>query len=226
MSTAVTHWSREAWTIVTTSYGTVLALLVTSYVVTANAGEVVAAQPAITGLVAGTAVFTLHLSQMPAWLVRTGALLAVLATLTVTVNAVSGRGAAESTAVVIASALLVVTPFTVLAHIVRSKRVTIETILAAICVYLLAGMLFTFIFASIERVGGEPFFAGEVDGTTADFLYFSFVTLTTVGYGDFTAAEELGRTIAVLEAILGQVVLLTLVARLVSLFRGRTAGDG
>ena len=51
--------------------------------------------------------------------------------------------------------------------------------------------------------------------TTADYLYFSFVTITTVGYGDFTAASGLGRALASLEALLGQVYLVTVVATIV-----------
>ena len=54
---------------------------------------------------------------------------------------------------------------------------------------------------------------------TKTFQYFSFTTLTTLGYGDFTAAQDSGRAVAVLEAMVGQMFLATLVARLVAGFR-------
>ena len=64
-------------------------------------------------------------------------------------------------------------------------------------------------------MGSEPFFVQTSHASTADYLYFSFVTITTVGYGDFTAAEGLGRALASLEALLGQVYLVTVVATIV-----------
>jgi hypothetical protein len=76
------------------------------------------------------------------------------------------------------------------------------------------------------RFGGNSFFANGQHGDTRTFQYFSFVTLTTTGYGDFTAAGNGGRAVAVLEAITGQVFLATLVARLVAGFRGAGAGGG
>ena len=57
--------------------------------------------------------------------------------------------------------------------------------------------------------------------TTADYLYFSFMTQTTVGYGDLTAAGNLGRACAVLEALVGQLYLVTVVALVVSRMRPR-----
>ena len=66
----------------------------------------------------------------------------------------------------------------------------------------------------------SDFFAGQQPANTQTFQYFSFTTLTTLGYGDFTAAESGGRSIAVLEALTGQVFMATLVARLVSAYRG------
>jgi len=71
--------------------------------------------------------------------------------------------------------------------------------------------------------GGDQFFANEQMGNTQTFQYFSFTTLTTLGYGDFTALYNSGRAVAVMEALTGQIFLATLVARLVAAFR--TSGD-
>ena len=77
-------------------------------------------------------------------------------------------------------------------------------------------MVFAFLYATIDLVGSAPFFVQTQTATTADYLYFSFITLTTVGYGDFTAATGLGRALASLEALLSQVYLVTVVATIVS----------
>jgi hypothetical protein len=68
------------------------------------------------------------------------------------------------------------------------------------------------------KAGG--FFASDQPATTQTFQYFSFTTLTTLGYGDFTAAGNGGRAVAILEALTGQIFLATLVARLVAAYRG------
>jgi hypothetical protein len=82
-------------------------------------------------------------------------------------------------------------------------------------------MFFAFLFTGIGNAASGPFFAQEVHATSADYQYFSFVTLTTTGYGDLTAAGNLGRSFAVLEALTGQIYLVTIVALLVSNLRGR-----
>ena len=94
-----------------------------------------------------------------------------------------------------------------------------QTVFGAFGTYLLIGFFFTSVvhgavLGSIPR----PFFAGGQQATSPVVQYFSFVTLTTTGYGDYTAAGEAGRSLAVLEALLGQIFLVTLVARLVAMF--------
>ena len=70
--------------------------------------------------------------------------------------------------------------------------IDVHTVLGAICIYVLIGMMFSFIYATIDLLGSEPFFVQTNVANTADYLYFSFVTITTVGYGDFTAAPGSG----------------------------------
>jgi hypothetical protein len=72
-------------------------------------------------------------------------------------------------------------------------------------------------------LGSGDFFAQGTDGTRSLRLYFSFVTLATLGYGDYTAAGELGRTIAVVEALVGQLYLVTVIAVLVSRMQRRSS---
>ena len=86
----------------------------------------------------------------------------------------------------------------------------------ALCVYLLVGMLFSALLGLTATLVHEPVFRHHGDGTEADRLYFSFVTLTTTGYGDFAPAVGAARALAVLEALIGQLYLVTVVAVLVS----------
>jgi hypothetical protein len=101
--------------------------------------------------------------------------------------------------------------------------VTLQSIFGAFSAYLIVGLMFASFFAAMDHFGGGGFFANGEHANTQTFQYFSFTTLTTLGYGDFTAAENSGRAVAVLEALTGQVFLATLVARLVAAFRG--SGD-
>jgi hypothetical protein len=104
--------------------------------------------------------------------------------------------------------------------------VDIRTVLGAICIYLLLGMFFAFLFAFVDAVTAEQFFVQTAHPTLAEFLYFSFITLCTVGYGDFTAAQSLGRSLASVEALIGQLYLVTVVAVLVSRMAARAARAG
>ena len=97
--------------------------------------------------------------------------------------------------------------------------VTIQSIYGALSAYLIIGLMFAAFYATIDHLGGGHFFVNGQPDSTQTFQYFSFTTLTTLGYGDFTAAGNSGRAVAVLEALIGQIFLVTLVARLVSAFR-------
>lgn len=128
-------------------------------------------------------------------------------------------GDSQSVSAKIANVLLVLlAPPAILLGIVRNlrarNRVTIEAVFGVLCLYLLLGMLFAFVYALIGRVDGT-FFANGVSTTTARVIYFSFATLTTVGYGDYTAGSNLGHTLAVTEALFGQIYLVTVVAVIV-----------
>ena len=99
--------------------------------------------------------------------------------------------------------------------VVDQGAVNRQSVTGAVCVYLLLGIGFTFIYAAVAALGSGTFFAQGTDGTTSLQLYFSYVTLATLGYGDYTPATTLGHTLAVTEALLGQLYLVTVVAVLV-----------
>jgi Ion channel len=104
-------------------------------------------------------------------------------------------------------------------HVLSFGTVTIQSIYGAVSAYLSIGLMFAAFFAAIDHLGGGHFFVRGELATTQTFQYFSFTTLTTLGYGDFTAAGNGGRAVAVLEALIGQIFLATLVARLVAAYR-------
>jgi hypothetical protein len=100
--------------------------------------------------------------------------------------------------------------------VTERRIVTLKPVLGVVCIYLLLGMLFSFTYGAIAAIDSGPFFSAGFDGDSSDFVYFSFVTLTTVGYGDLTASDEVGRAVAILEALAGQLYLVTIVALFVS----------
>ena len=106
-----------------------------------------------------------------------------------------------------------------MAAIIRRVRLHAEinllTVLAALCIYVLLGLSFAFVFECVGEFGSSHFFAEHEAGTRSDYMYFSFVTMATVGYGDLTAQGGLGRAFAVTEGLLGQIYLVTAVAALV-----------
>jgi len=103
-----------------------------------------------------------------------------------------------------------------LGNLRASGRVGIEAVTGVLALYMLIGMLFAFVYGAIDNLGGAPFFAGGAPATVSQCLYFSFTTLTTVGYGDLTARTDLGHTLAVFEALIGQIYLVTVVSLIVS----------
>jgi ion channel len=106
-------------------------------------------------------------------------------------------------------------------HVREEHAVTIRTMFGVLCIYLLIGMLFSFVFSAIDHIGGTPFFTRPHSEDQSDFLYFSFTTITTTGYGDLVAATNLGRSVAILEALTGQIYLVTVVALIVGNLRPR-----
>ena len=116
--------------------------------------------------------------------------------------------------------MLLLTVVMVVRRVLAKPTVTIQSIYGALSAYLIIGLMFAAGYAAVEHLGEADFFASSQPANTQTFQYFSFTTLTTLGYGDFTAAENGGRSIAVIEAMTGQVFLATLVARLVTAYRG------
>ena len=138
-----------------------------------------------------------------------------------TVAALALTGTTNTGAARLASGLLIaVAPPAIAIGVIRGLRArghtTVQAVLGVLSFYLMIGMFCAFAYGTIDNLGGAPVFANDVTATTAHCLYFSFVTLTTVGYGDVLTRSDLGHTLAVTEALVGQIYLVTVVALLVS----------
>jgi hypothetical protein len=96
-----------------------------------------------------------------------------------------------------------------------SPTITFRLVLGALSIYLLVGLAYAYLFPLIAVLSGEQFFVQVSDPNTSDFHYFSYTTLATIGFGDFTAATSLGRMISVSEGLVGQLYLVSAVALLV-----------
>jgi len=171
----------------------------------------------VTVLTAGVLVLALHTSGASVRAVRTGV---VVGAITVAAN-IAAFVAGSSFAPGLLWLLLVgAAPIVVIHRILQHESVTTQTLLGAVCAYLLIALAFSFLFISIDNVGGSEFF-GETVSSTA-FPYFSLVTITTLGYGDLNPATDVARLASVAEAVIGQVFLVIGVARLVALYTGRS----
>jgi hypothetical protein len=210
-------------------FGIVLALLLVTYIFLASGPEG-AWVPFVSGVLQGaTLLAALAAAGVSARMWRLVLVIVVVAqigTLGLWLSDINSDGI-----LLLVNALLVVAaPIVIARSLLRRGVIDIKTVMGALCIYVLLGMLWAFTFAAIAAFQSAPFFAEQNHATVADFLYFSFVTLTTTGYGDLTAAEGAGRAVAVLEALVGQLYLVTIVAVVVSRLsarsRLRSRGDG
>jgi voltage-gated potassium channel len=125
--------------------------------------------------------------------------------------------------------VIAVVPVIILVRFRRVLYVNVQTVLGAVCIYLVIGMLFASFDSGLSHLSGRPFFAGVSSATSSQYMYFSFVTLTTVGYGDLTPQSGAARALAVSEGLMGQLYLVTVLALLVGSFgrsRQPTRGSG
>jgi hypothetical protein len=120
--------------------------------------------------------------------------------------------------VILGSLLVLACPIAISWRLLHHTRVTTQTVLGALCIYVLIGLVFANADYGVQLVSGNPFFAQPGQHGPGDFAYFSYITMATVGYGDLSPATGFPRTLAVLQALLGQIFLVVLVARLVGMY--------
>ncbi len=106
----------------------------------------------------------------------------------------------------------------ILNYLFKEKQITVDTIAGAVCAYFLIGLMWASIFAILESLQPGSFqISPKIQADSFSFGYYSYVTLTTLGYGDITPISTQARSLSITEAISGQIYLATLVARLVAI---------
>ena len=204
---------------VANAFGLVLLLLISTYVL----GSLTPSHGwtgAFTILVAVTAgTVALASAGARAEVVRAAGVMAVAAVACGFLSAILDSHALQGASGLITALLLLVAALAVLKTVVTETKVGFKTILGAISVYIILGLLFSFLYVAVDRIQGSPFFGSETTVHDGDTLLFSFYTLTTTGYGNLVPAGQPGKLFAGLEMLIGNIFLVTLVAGLVSLWR-------
>jgi hypothetical protein len=205
-------------------FGIVLGLILATITFTLAAPEGDGAAFVAVVLQAAVLVSAVVVSRAHRWVIRLSVVGAIAG--------IAGAGAAlvgtgqfgDTSSAVVTLLYVAVTPLAIVNGLIKQFReaeeVTLETMFGVLCLYLLIGLLFASAFTVTQELSGDNFFT-TVHGGRDDFLYFSYTTLSTVGYGDLVAASDLGRSLAVTEALVGQLYLVTVVAVIVSNLRPR-----
>lgn len=206
------------------SYGLVLGLLVVTFFLNELVHGPVWTSFVVLSLNAVVVLFAMHTSNVSQRTLRIGFAISgasILIGLIVVIADNNGMlSTPNDTATAVVSGaqivlLAIAAPATV-TRILRHPYVDVESILGAISAYIMFGLFFTSVFAFIGAF--QQFFVEVAKPHIADYQFFSFVTLTTVGYGNLVPKTRIGESMSAAEALLGQVYLVTLVARLVSVF--------
>jgi|SRR6188472_2507251 len=201
------------------AFGLVLVLVLLTYLLASLLDNKGWSAVVLTVSTSATSVVALVSSHVKASVVRASIWLSVLTVGLAVLAAIADERWFLNFASLIQICLLTVAMGAVLWRVVSSAEVGSRTILGAISVYAVLGILFTFLYGTIDRIQGEPFFEEVARPAGNDFLFFSYTTLTTTGYGNLVPGGQPGRMFAGLEMMLGQIFLVTLVAGLVSLWR-------
>lgn len=203
-------------------FGYVLALIVVTLAFQLAAPEGDIARLISVSLQAATLVAAVVASRAHRWVIRLS-VAAALAGVAGGIATLAGTSEfSREGAGLVALLYVVLTPPAIVSglrkHFREEGGITMQTMFGVLCLYLLVGLVFSFIFGLVDLYGSSPFFQTGVSDRD-DFLYFSYATLTTVGYGDLIAVTDLGRSLAITEALVGQIYLVTVVAVIVGNLR-------
>ena len=176
----------------------------------------------LVSLQAATLVAAVVASRAHRWVIRLSVVAALLGIAGAFIALIGTNEFDQGGALVVALPYILFTPPAIVVGLVKHFReeggVTIQTMFGVLCLYLLIGLMFGFGFALIDELSNGDFFA-QGPAERDDFLYYSFTTLTTTGYGDLTAGTDLGRSLSITEALIGQIYLVTVVALIVGNLR-------
>jgi hypothetical protein len=203
------------------SYGLVLLLVVVTYVVSVSVTETRAASIVLTVQLA-TVWLTLRTSHARRGVrIVADTVLGLAAVAAVASFFVHQPGNELGGIFTICCLLYLIAPFSIVRHLILRAQIDTDTLLGAVAAYLLIGMFFAFAYKAAGEFGSVPFFGAAGHGTLTQDLFFSFVTMTTVGYGNLVPAANPGQTFAVLEAVTGQLFLVVAVGKIISSLQPR-----
>jgi hypothetical protein len=203
------------------AFGLVLLLIILGYVLGSLVPYRGWTAVLTTAVAASAAVIALGSAGARRWAVRSAGLLAFASVMLAVLAAILDEPQLLGSSAIVQVLLLLVAAGAVLRAVVTAPEVDFRTILGALSVYMTFGLLFTFLYAFLDKIQDGAFFANGAAASGGDTLFFSFTTLTTTGYGNLVPAAQPGKMFAGLEMLIGQIFLVTLVAGLVSLWRPR-----
>ena len=222
MNQVVDEAQRRAGTV---RYSSLLAALLLALALPPVLGSIV---PAVRVGLTGVLLTALWAVSTQRWALWAGLALALPVFLLDWGSLLTGSPALSAVSSLAAAAFLGLVVVSIASNLMATSRVTADTVIGGICLYLLLGLLWGSAYQVLELLQpgafllqGQPLQeaaeAGRELYRRPELLYFSFVTLTTLGYGDMVPASDAARSLSALEAILGQLYVAIFVARLVGL---------
>ncbi len=199
-------------------YGVCLMLILISIVVQIAAPDTEGGRVLVVVLYGLTLISAMRAADSPRVLVRIARVVVVVLILASAGLSLGTPDVGEHATRITTLILVVIAPVVIVRGLIRHGLeegvVTVQTMFGVLCLYLLLGLAFASTYNVVGALEAAPFFV-EGKNTTSNYLFFSFSTMTTTGYGNLIPAEGTGKALATLESLLGQVYLVTVVATIV-----------
>jgi len=175
-----------------------------------------AASAVLSVFIGGVLLVAVTAARVPRrWVVRISIVVALMAGISVVMILAFGD-TARTTGLGMTTLLVIAVPVAIVSALRDARTVSIQAVFGAIAVYLIVGLAFALAANLDARLSGDPYFAQTHTASLSQYVYFSYVTLATLGYGDLTPATAVGRLLAVFETIAGSLYLVTAVSLIVS----------
>jgi hypothetical protein len=210
------RWSRFA-TRVANAYGVVLLLVVGIYVLASLVYFRGWGAVALTAVTAACTTIAFVSSESRPPITRVSIVVGSASVALAFASALGSPGTLLGIAALAQVLLLAAAAGEILGTVLQEHEVNFRTILGAISVYVMLGILFTWVYVAVDKFQSGLFFGQPIQ--VGDFVFFSITTLSTTGYGNLVPAAQPGRMLSGIEMLVGQIFLVTLIAGLVSLWR-------
>jgi Ion channel len=200
------------------SYGGVIILILVTYVLSINLSKSWGLSVILVVQITTVSII-LRISRAPHQIRVVAAVSLLIAVAAAILGLILHREVADKLLPAVSALLYLIAPVSILRHLIRRTVVDQETVLGAVSAYLLVGMFFAFVYRAAAANEATAFFGTQGDGTFAQDLFFSFTTLTTTGYGNLVPAENPGQSFALAEMLIGQLFLVTAVAKVINSYQ-------